>query len=108
MVTTLLVGAGILFWGIILGRMIPNRGPKPPRSPRPICGCKHHFSFHDGEGCHFESRVPASLNKYGEVSSYRMVRCQCRRLVAIDAVIVPTFEEDIPLLPPNLTKKEVT
>jgi hypothetical protein len=21
--------------------------------PRPICGCEHHASFHDDEGCHY-------------------------------------------------------
>ena len=24
-----------------------------PIEPRPICGCEHHASFHDDEGCHF-------------------------------------------------------
>jgi hypothetical protein len=24
-----------------------------PTEPKPICGCEHHASFHDDEGCHF-------------------------------------------------------
>jgi hypothetical protein len=53
-----LEGALILLAGIAIGRLLPARrkGPGPP--PKPVCGCGHHFSYHDPEtrACGYASR----------------------------------------------------
>jgi hypothetical protein len=46
----LLEGALILLAGILVGRSLPaRRVPKLPKPPDPICGCTHHYSYHDPE-----------------------------------------------------------
>jgi hypothetical protein len=51
---SLLEGAGILLSGMLAGRFWPARR-KGPRPPKPVCGCRHHASYHEaGTGpCHF-------------------------------------------------------
>jgi hypothetical protein len=40
--------------GLGLARSTAGRLREPlPIEPKPICGCEHHASFHDEEGCHF-------------------------------------------------------
>ena len=52
----MLEGAAILAAGMGLGRFWPARrkGPKPKTPVQPVCGCKHHYSFHDPKtgACH--------------------------------------------------------
>ena len=45
----ILEGALIALAGVLLGRVLPNRrrGPTRPPTPKPICGCGHHHSFHE-------------------------------------------------------------
>lgn len=47
----LVTGIAGIATGYIAGAI---NNPKPPvyREPEPICGCGHHRSFHDDEGCH--------------------------------------------------------
>lgn len=48
---SLLTGAGLVFLGYGSGRVgRVRRHPKPPKAPKPVCGCGHHHSFHDGDG----------------------------------------------------------
>lgn len=44
----ILEGGAVALAGVLVGRLLPNRRrtPKPPATPKPICGCGHHFSFH--------------------------------------------------------------
>lgn len=50
---SLLIGAGVFAAGLVTGRAWPGRKRKP-RSVEPLCGCKHHYSFHDPKtsACH--------------------------------------------------------
>jgi hypothetical protein len=49
----MLEGALIFLAGILIGaalRSLPARR-KGPQEPKPVCGCGHHYSFHDpGKG----------------------------------------------------------
>jgi hypothetical protein len=46
-VVDLIIGALIMLAGILTGRVLPGRRPKPPELPKPYCGCTHHYSVHD-------------------------------------------------------------
>ena len=57
-----------------------NQRPKPVEDPKPICGCSHHASFHDDDGCHY-----LHMDDYGREEH----RCGCVRYigpVAYDAL----------------------
>jgi hypothetical protein len=77
----MLEGALILLAGILIGmgaRSLPGRraGPKPP--PAAVCGCGHHFSYHDpktracGYGSRPVVRLTSAVTEYGDV-----MRCPC-------------------------------
>lgn len=60
----LVTGVAGVAAGYIAGAI---NNPKPPiyKEPEPICGCKHHRSFHDDKGCHYvaNNRVLASATE---------------------------------------------
>jgi hypothetical protein len=61
----LLAGAGIAFGGVLIGRYQRPKRAYRERKVEPICGCKHHHSFHrNGGACHF-------TDSWG-------IRCQCQ------------------------------
>ena len=71
-------GAVAVIIGLLLGRFLPSRrkGPKPAKLPGPVCGCKHHHSFHDpatGQ-CHSLMYVPGTSGR----NSYH-TPCTCRQ-----------------------------
>ena len=40
--------AVIALAGVLIGRFLPNRRKRNDLKPiKPICGCKHHLSYHD-------------------------------------------------------------
>lgn len=47
----LVTGVAGIATGYVAGAI---NNPKPPvyKEPEPICGCQHHRSFHDDDGCH--------------------------------------------------------
>lgn len=59
--------------GAIIGRFMParQRGARLQKSPKPVCGCKHHHSFHDPETGECHGQVDIG----GGVLS---VSCTCR------------------------------
>lgn len=71
------VGVAVII-GVLLGRFLPNRrkGPKPAKSPEPICGCGHHHSHHDPATgkCHSLMKVPGTMSQ----DSYH-TDCTCRQ-----------------------------
>jgi hypothetical protein len=77
-----LEGAALVVLGIILGK-IP--APRRRRTPRldpplaPVCGCQHHKSYHDDEGCH-AGYLTHELDKYGRKRGERstVVVCGCK------------------------------
>jgi hypothetical protein len=73
--------AAVALIGVLVGRFLPNRrkGPKPAKPPEPICGCTHHYSYHDpqtGE-CGAGVRVPSRYNDYGAVTAWKTAECAC-------------------------------
>jgi hypothetical protein len=78
----LLAGAFIFAIGILFSRLLPGRRPALPRSPRPVCGCDHHHSFHDtktGECHQTVDGTPVHFDKWGDADAWEQVRCTCRR-----------------------------
>jgi hypothetical protein len=97
MIATLLTGAGILFFGMLVGSALASfRRPAKPKPPRPICGCEHHFAFHDDEGCNATVAEESAWSVTGTAIAWENVQCACVRQVPIDAVVIPTYEEGIP------------
>jgi hypothetical protein len=79
---TVLEGAIIATAGLLLGRLtayLPprRRTPKPAPAPRPICGCGHHYSFHqDGRECKDTNRRTV-YSKVGHDCGKRDFPCTC-------------------------------
>jgi hypothetical protein len=68
----LLAGAAIAGAGYLLGRL--QRKPRAVlfKEPESICGCEHHYSFHDEAGCHFQ---------YFDHDTERNLHCTCKKYV---------------------------
>ena len=46
-------GLGIAVVSLVIAVAVAlYKPPPPPTDPKPICGCRHHASFHDDNGCH--------------------------------------------------------
>lgn len=63
MIAGMLIGALIALLFLLLGRLLPERRAlKASGSPEPVCGCKHHHSFHDPKTgqCHSLMYVPST------------------------------------------------
>lgn len=48
---------------------------------QPVCGCRHHYSFHDNNGCHFTHNPEYAHDRY---------QCGCRKYIG------PAIEGDQP------------
>jgi hypothetical protein len=77
---SMLTGAIILLVGVVIGALIgrmawPARGMAPkPGEPKPVCGCKHHYSMHDQSGrCHEQEW------RYSKGEGEHWVDCACQR-----------------------------
>jgi hypothetical protein len=80
----MLAGAFILAIGILLGRLLPERRkePRPLKSPRPVCGCTHHYSMHDPEtgACNeVVNGKPLRFDRFEEPIQWEQVGCACLR-----------------------------
>ena len=71
----MLIGALILFIGIVVGRLSSRLKPRAiDGEPKPICGCKHHYSMHDENGkCQFEE------DYHWHKGERRSDTCPCQR-----------------------------
>jgi hypothetical protein len=78
----LLVSSGMLT-GFLLG-LKRKRLPKLQKRQEPICGCTHHISFHDGDGCHGTREIAIAWNAYGEERQWKEGSCGCRKFVLHD------------------------
>jgi hypothetical protein len=81
----MIAGALIALGAFLAGQWLPRphrrRGqPKPPKPVAPVCGCSHHYSYHDpktGE-CHGTVAVPVKWSQYGDERAWRNEPCGCR------------------------------
>lgn len=76
---TMLVGGGLVLVGWVLGRI--NRKSKTPKTPRAVCGCKHHHAHHDpktGE-CNGTREVATKFNTIGTEIAWKEVPCTCKQ-----------------------------
>lgn len=66
----------------VLGRYLPSRKEVyKPLDQQPVCGCKHHFAYHDPEAgeCHGTVKTPTSFSIGGAEVAWKQVPCTCRR-----------------------------
>jgi hypothetical protein len=89
-------GAAILLIGVVIGavlRSLPARrkAPKSDGPPEPVCGCGHHYSFHDGASgkCHGTVRQATHFNSYGTEIAWKQVPCTCRKYAGPEPM--PTY-----------------
>ena len=81
----LLEGALIAIGAFLAGQWLPRphrRRYKPPKPVRPVCGCRHHYSFHDprtGE-CHGKmDGKPIKYDEWKDPTAYEQINCTCRQ-----------------------------
>jgi hypothetical protein len=80
----MLEGALILLAGILAGRLLPGRrkGPRLPESPKPVCGCGHHYAMHDpktGECNVAVKGAPVKWDRWDNPIKWEMTGCACLR-----------------------------
>jgi hypothetical protein len=70
-------GAVIAVAAFLAGQWLPrpHRRRAAPKAPEPVCGCKHHHSFHGKTGeCHALMYVPGTMSR-----SSHHTACTCRQ-----------------------------
>lgn len=110
LVGAVVTGVGGIVAGYAAGAI---NNPKPPKyeEPKPICGCGHHISMHDDQGCHYtgvnrilkartESQVESKVDRDGAKKSKTVVparedfdnvqvSCGCKKYVGPEPL--PTY-----------------
>ena len=74
-------GAAILLTGMGIGRVWPERRRRKVKDVKPICGCKHHASYHDPLTGACTSNDPSVLTGYDQRDNpvYEIRQCGCRK-----------------------------
>lgn len=67
---------------------------------RAICGCAHHFSFHDPKTglCHHKERQETKWDDYGDAVKWERVQCGCQRYVGpepLESLYAPEIAPDV-------------
>lgn len=77
---SLAVGAGLLSFGVLIGRLLPRGRSAESASPVPICGCGHDRAFHDRDKgrCHAVERTEKK-DVFGNTRGWLEAPCECRR-----------------------------
>lgn len=76
-----LAGAAAAVGGMLIGaqprvRRLMGFERRELEDPKPICGCKHHYSHHDENGmCH----AIVQGDYLGAIQGYRQTPCTCKR-----------------------------
>lgn len=77
---TLLIGAGILLTGGMIGNIAGRRRVKAAGPPKAKCeGCDHNLSFHDESRCHGHTK--RDVYDDGEWIGTDYVPCTCQQYV---------------------------
>ncbi len=64
--------------GLLVGRRMRPRPPKPIKPQPPVCTCRHGFGTHEGgKACAAEIQRPDKWNKDGDERGWTYVRCPC-------------------------------
>jgi hypothetical protein len=67
------VGLGFAGVGYLAGRSHRKHAqPRRYEDPKPICGCGHHMSYHNNDGCHWQL-----WDEYEE----RTETCACKQYI---------------------------
>jgi hypothetical protein len=64
-----------------------------------ICGCGHHYSFHDGKGCHERMRYELDWDKDGKPVRWALGWCKCVSYTGPEPV--PRWLEPLESPPPH-------
>lgn len=109
----------MIWWIIILLFLFGGGGVKVIRSeiesrhrrkleltggPQPICGCRHHYSYHNpktGE-CAEMSRQAVAWDDFGSAEEWELVKCNCQRYVGPE----PLETLYMPEISSSYTKKD--
>lgn len=79
---TLLVGAGILLAGALVGYPLGRRDRNARKEPEPVCGCGHHLATHDPETLKCSAAVSVSQYRAGgDWIGEDWKSCACRKYV---------------------------
>jgi hypothetical protein len=83
MVLEMLTGGGLLAIGWAVGHFAPTRRrtPKPPKLPRPVCGCNHELAYHDpaNGACKAAVSVASRYDSYGDPVAWKQAPCACQQ-----------------------------
>lgn len=76
--------------------------------PQPVCGCDHHYAFHDPTTghCHATSKVASKWDYAGYPVAYTHQQCGCRQYVGpqpLETYYAPEITGDTTITP-RLTK----
>jgi len=78
-----LEGALILIAGIAAGWVLRSLPPRreDPEPVEAVCGCAHHYSFHDPETgmCHGTASQATHFDSYGIERRWKQIPCTCRK-----------------------------
>lgn len=55
--------------------------PAAPKPVQPVCGCRHHFSFHDPKTGECHNYQEGVVERDVKTGSTTMIQCKCRRYV---------------------------
>lgn len=73
--------AGLFFWAGSAYQIQLQRAtkPKPRPVPEPVCGCEHHYAYHDPETgkCNMVDQNFVKINKDG--TKHGFPNCMCKR-----------------------------
>lgn len=76
----MLTGAALLAAGWMTGRFVPARR-RPPKQPKPVCGCGHEIAYHDPKTseCHGRVEEATKYDPFGSATAWKRVQCTCRQ-----------------------------
>lgn len=93
MILGMIIGVVILLLGVLIGRVWARAVYSSSKKaiggePQPICGCKHHYSFHDVDGgCHYV------MDWHWEGKKHIDELCGCKRYTGPEPL--PTYTAEI-------------
>lgn len=78
----ILEGGICVLVGILVGRAWQKAKKPKHKDPKPVCGCRHHYSMHDPETgqCHgLMNGKPLRYDSFNDPTAWEQIPCGCRR-----------------------------